>query len=668
MTADRPTNFFARQAAARKSCRRQMILFIGAVAVVVAVTTLVIRLVWYLFVGTQAYTLLNSGAAQSYRTRLAGFTFLDPAFFLFAAMAIVMIILAASLYKMQTLKKGGPAVAEMLGGRRVAPGTTDPDERRLVNVVEEMAIASGIPLPQIYVLDAERNINAFAAGLELSDAAVAVTRGALARLNRDELQGVIAHEFSHILNGDARLNMQLIGILFGIMFMGIVGQKILTQGRIALRMGIPIIVGGVCLIVIGYVGTFLGRLMQCAISRQKEYLADASAVQFTRNPLGLAGALKKIGGSAFGARIRLTDARQASHLFFGESHPDDLFSFLATHPPLALRIRLLDPSFDGHFVKTAEEQPAGPKPQYTTPFWGTTRQGAGLVPLPGSPLAAIIPALVVDRVGRPSPESIVQSRAVLTDLPADIRAAARTPLGAASLIYALVIGADRARQNQEAAALSRALVLEGKTEQVFALGALLAGLSNRLKLPLLELAMPSLAGLDGLQKRNFLVVLQSLINADGRMTLLELSCLWILEKHLNPNEELFRTITIFSFAQVGLDTVTLLGALASAGHPDDRAKAQAAFDAGLSRIPELACRKPVFLFNENPSYAGVSRVLTNLTSASFRIRETVIDASAHCAFADSTVTFEEGELLRVIALALQCPLPPFIELNPLAPA
>ncbi|MEE9934757.1 MAG: peptidase M48, partial [Deltaproteobacteria bacterium] len=147
MTADRPTNFFARQAAARKSCRRQMILFIGAVAVVVAVTTLVIRLVWYLFVGTQAYTLFNSGAAQGYRTRLAGFTFFDPPFFLFAAMVIVMIILAASLYKMQTLKKGGPAVAEMLGGRRVAPDTTDPDERRLVNVVEEMAIASGIPLP-----------------------------------------------------------------------------------------------------------------------------------------------------------------------------------------------------------------------------------------------------------------------------------------------------------------------------------------------------------------------------------------------------------------------------------------------------------------------------------------------------------------------------------------
>ncbi|MBP7341238.1 MAG: M48 family metallopeptidase [Smithellaceae bacterium] len=667
MTADRPTNFFARQAAARKSCRRQMILFIGAVAIVVVVTSLAIRLVWYLFVGTQAHTLFNAGAAQSYRARLAGFSFFDPAFFLFAGMVIVMIILAASLYKMHTLKKGGPAVAEMLGGRRVDPGATDPDERRLVNVVEEMAIASGIPLPRIYVLDAEHNINAFAAGLEFSDAAVAVTRGALVKLNRDELQGVIAHEFSHILNGDARLNMQLIGILFGVMFMGIVGRRILAQGRIALRLGVPIIVGGVCLLVIGYVGTFLGRLMQRAISRQKEYLADASAVQFTRNPLGLAGALKKIGGSAFGARIRLTEARQASHLFFGESHPNSLFSFLATHPPLVLRIRLLDPSFDGKFIKTTDDEPAGPKPQYTTPFWGTTRQGAGLAPPPGSPLLAAIPALVVDRVGRPTPENIVQSRAVLTDLPEDLHETARTPQGAASLVYALVIGADASRRSREEAALSRALVLEGKTERVFALGALLAGLSSRLKLPLLELAMPSLAGLDGLKKRNFLLVLQLLIDVDGRMTLPELSCLWILEKYLNPAEELFRTITKFSFAQVGLDTVTLLGSLASAGHPDDRVKAQAAFDAGLSRIPELCARRPAFPFKENASYADASRVLTNLTAASFKIKETVIDACAHCAFADSTVTFEEGELLRVIALALQCPLPPFIELSPIAP-
>ncbi len=171
------------------------------------------------------------------------------------------------------------------------------------------------------------------------------------KLNRDELQGVIGHEFSHILNGDSRLNVQLIGILFGILFLGIVGRKIISQGRLSVRLGLPVIAGGICLIVIGYMGTFLGRLMQCAVSRQKEFLADASSVQFTRNPLGLAGALKKIGGSAFGSRIQSPSARQASHLFFGESHPDEIFPFLATHPPLAERIRLLDPSFDGKFIK-----------------------------------------------------------------------------------------------------------------------------------------------------------------------------------------------------------------------------------------------------------------------------------------------------------------------------
>jgi len=286
MNTDRSTNFFARQARARKNGRRQLIAFFFAVAVIVLVTTLAIRLAWYLYVGTNAYTSFNAGEAHDYHQRLSTFTFFDPAFFIFMSMAIVIVILAASIYKMHTLKKGGGAVAEMLGASRIDSKTTDPAKRRLINVVEEMAIASGIPVPQVFVLDSEPNINAFAAGLELSDAAVTVTRGALTRLNRDELQGVVAHEFSHILNGDMRLNVQLIGILFGILFLGIAGQKFLSGGRVSLRAGLPAMAAGIFLVIIGQAGSFLGRLMQCAIARQQEFLADASAVQFTRNPPG----------------------------------------------------------------------------------------------------------------------------------------------------------------------------------------------------------------------------------------------------------------------------------------------------------------------------------------------------------------------------------------------
>ena len=663
MTANRSTNFFARQRDARKSCRNQLILFAMAVFIIVIVTTMAIRFAWYLYISTQAHTLINFEAAQRYQQKLSTFTFFDPAFFLFMAMLIVCFILAASLIKMNSLQKGGGAVAEMLGGRAIIAATTDPSEKRLINVVEEMAIASGIPVPQVYVLDAENNINAFAAGLEITDSAVAVTKGTLNKLNREELQGVIGHEFSHILNGDARLNMQLIGILFGIMFMGIIGRQILSKGRFSARMGLPVIAAGFCLMIIGSIGTFMGRLMQCAISRQKEFLADASAVQFTRNPMGLAGALKKIGGSTFGSQINSPGARQASHLFFSESHPHKLFAFLATHPPLAERIRLLDPSFDGNFPKM-EEDVSKAKAQYSTPFWGTSHAGKTLHVPAGSPLLAILPAEVVHHVGNPSKENIEQSRTFLDSIPEEIAETVKSPKGAASVIYALLMDHDAVLRSSQLPALDRAMVVRGQTDNILKIAGQLSGLQQNLRLPLIELAMPALKGLTSMEKRNFLLVLHSCINTDGCLSLFELSVLWILEKYLNPSEDLFRSVKIFSFSRVGLDIVVLLQALACTGHAADRAEAQEAFHAGIARIPELAAHKPVFTFEEIASYAKVNNALTRLIEASFKIRESVIDACAHCAFSDHEVTVEERELLRIIALALQCPLPPFVETSP----
>jgi Zn-dependent protease with chaperone function len=654
MTANRSTNFFARQQHARESCRNQMVLFVFAVLIIVLVTTLAIRFAWYLHISSHAYTSFNAATAQNYHQKLAAFTFFDPASFLFVAMAIVIVILTASVIKMNTLQKGGGAVAEMLGGRKIRAGTTEQAERRLINVVEEMAIASGIPVPQIYVLDSEHNINAFAAGLELTDAAVTVTKGALDKLTRDELQGVVAHEFSHILNGDMRLNVQLIGILYGILFLGIAGRKFLSGGRFSLRAGLPAMAAGLSLIIIGCIGSFLGRIMQCAITRQQELLADASAVQFTRNPLGLAGALKKIGGSAFGSSIHSAGARQASHLFFSESHPDELFPFLATHPPLVLRIRLLDPAFDGKFIPVKDERQT-PKPQYTA-------LSSLNIPV-NSPLLSSVAADVIDQVGNPTPAHLGEGQTLLTSIPPDIRQSIKTPAGAACVIYALLMSADDSRRDLQTTALNRALVLQGSADRIPRICTQLSGLKQEQRLPLIALAMPALSGLTSTEKRNFLLILHSLINADGKVSLFELSVQWVLNKYLNPSEELFRSITLFSYSQVGLDIVVLLRALASAGHPGDQAQAENAFQAGLARIPELAVRKPVFSF-ENASYARVNDALTHLGNASFKIKESVIDACAHCAFADKTIALEESELLRVIALALQCPLPPFLEATP----
>lgn len=652
MTPDNPTHFFARQERARRNCRHQLLVFTGAVLIIVFITTIALRFVWYLYLEIQSAAHMDPTQAQAYARKLSGFTLFDPASFLIVASAVVTVILAACLYKLQTLKQGGSAVAEMLGAKRVFPGETDEAKRRLLNVVEEMAIAACIPVPKVYVMASEYNINAFAAGLTLADAAVAVTQGALDKLTRDELQGVIAHEFSHILNGDMRLNVQLIGILYGILFLGLAGRKFLSGGRISFRAGIPAVIAGFCLTVIGYLGSFLGRIMQCAISRQQELLADASAVQFTRNPLGLAGALKKIGGAPFGSRIGAPEAGQASHLFFSESHPDALFNFLSTHPPLADRIRLLDPSFDGKYVAISDSRQT-PKPQYLFPY-----RSADLSIPPGSPLATASAAVVVEAVGRPKPNDIRQSQTLLNAIPEDIRRTVQSPQGAARVIYALLMHGDSPSQDLQRTALNRSLVVQTDATSITSLSQTLADLPQRLKLPLIELAIPALGELTGMEKRNFLLILQALINADGTVSLFELSVQWILETALNPPSNLFADVTKFSYSQVGLHIVVLLSALASAGSRGVPEKAQKAFLEGITAIPELAARKPVFSFEERPSYARLHRTLKELTSASFQIRKSVISACARCTFADHIVTDEERELLRVVALALQCPVPP----------
>src|SRR4051812_7989234 len=264
--------------------------------------------------------------------------------FLASTLGTLGIIGTGSFFKTLSLARGGRAVAELLDGRLGNPNSTDAQERKLLNIVEEMAIASGVPVPQVYVMDGEPGINAFAAGHSASDAAVSVTRGALTMLTRDELQGVIAHEFSHLLNGDMKLNLRLMGLIFGILCLTVIGRVLIrTSGK---KNPLPLL--GLALIIIGWVGVLFGRLIQAAVSREREFLADASAVQFTRNPSGLAGALKKIGGLAEGSQLQTNRAEEASHFFFANGLKSRFFGF-ATHPPLIERIKALDPSFDGKY-------------------------------------------------------------------------------------------------------------------------------------------------------------------------------------------------------------------------------------------------------------------------------------------------------------------------------
>ena len=282
----------------------------------------------------------------------------------------------------------------MLGGRLVNPAQPDPDERKLLNVVEEMAIASGIPVPQVYVLPEEKGINAFAAGHSTSDAVVAVTQGALRLLTRDELQGVIGHEFSHILNGDMRLNLRLMGLIFGILCLAVIGRVLLhVRGGGKDKNPLPLL--GLVLVLMGWVGVFFGRLIQAAVSRQREFLADASAVQFTRNPAGLAGALKKIGGLSYGSKLKNAHAGEASHMFFGNGMGGSFLGLMETHPPLAERILALEPDFDGEFPRTVLEVPRRSARQLRDP-----------APIPGHSNASRPPASVWDSRSVGDPERV----------------------------------------------------------------------------------------------------------------------------------------------------------------------------------------------------------------------------------------------------------------------
>ena len=326
-------NFFEQQAVARRTSARLVFLMAVAIAGIVLAVDAV---VW---VATQS-----------------------PELVLFATVSSVAVIALGSLYRIASLGGGGEPVAQQLGGTLVPENTTEPGLRRLRNVVEEIAIASGVPVPKVYVLEHEAGINAFAAGYSTSDAVIAVTRGALDRLNRDELQGVVAHEFSHILNGDMRLNIRLVGVLFGILMIGLIGRKILEHGRFGGRgknIG-AILVAALVAMLIGYVGLFFGRMIKAGVSRTREKLADASAVQFTRQTQGLSGALKKIGGLHDGSRLnQRSDAEEVSHMLFGDGVGfDQLFAgnLFATHPPLLERIRALEPGFNDDAMARLQAQ------------------------------------------------------------------------------------------------------------------------------------------------------------------------------------------------------------------------------------------------------------------------------------------------------------------------
>ncbi len=647
-------DFFERQDKARRNTRRLVVYFIAGVSLLIVSVYL-------------AALLIFTGIGSTQRHGRYGYVEADPELalwrpnlFLGAAIGTLAVIALGSLFKTFELARGGSAVATMMGGRLVNTNTNDPDERKLLNVVEEMAIASGVPVPQVYVMDDESGINAFAAGHTTSDAVVSVTLGAIKSLTRDELQGVIGHEFSHILNGDMRLNLRLMGLIFGILCLAVIGRILLQSRSRNSRDKNPLPLLGLALLVIGWVGVFFGHLIQAAVSRQREFLADASSVQFTRNPAGLVGALKKIGSSSCGSELEAAHAAEASHMFFGNGIGESWFHLMDTHPPLAERIRALDPNFDGNLtparVAAAEAAPALAPTSATRP---------PIVRLPGFPgrpaaLAGLAAQSVMPSVGNPTTAHLRYAEELRAAIPDSLQAAARQPLGACTLIYGLLLSdGEPARQKQLdelATATSPAIVQE--TARLYPE---VTPVATHAKLPLVDLALPALSQLSPAQFQQFRAAVQVLVQSDNQIDLFEYALQKIVLRHLEPQFSQARKAVIqyYSLKPLAPDCAVLLSALAYAGQ-DELGKVERAFQQGAEVLGQAAGVPIGLVPAAGCDLTQVDSALNRLSQAVPQIKKNVLAGCIQTVSADGLVQESEAELLRAIADTIDCPLPPLI--------
>ncbi|ACB73536.1 M48 family metalloprotease [Opitutus terrae] len=649
-------DFFEAQARAKKRTSRLVVLFILAVlgTILASYIAAVIGLRSAMEQREHRYD------RDGYLETVSSMPWWQPKLFFGVSSGVLAIVGIASLAKWSEFSAGGSAVAESVGGRRIAPQTTDLRERRLLNVVEEMAIASGLPVPAVYVLEDEPGINAFAAGLTTNDAVVAVTRGTLDKLNRDELQGVVGHEFSHILNGDMRLNLRLTALLFGILVLGLAGRGILWSMRYAAAgrsrrdknaggIVVVILFVGLALLIIGYVGYFFGRLIQAAVSRQREFLADASAVQFTRNPGGLTGALKKIGGYALGSKLQTSKAAAIGHFFFAQSFRSGFTGLWSTHPPLAERIKAIEPQFDGTMFTPPEKVDVEQE----------SFVSAGLHPAKPQPspakLEAFSAAAAIATIGALSAEQVSNAGTLLTAVPPRLREATRSVAEAPILLCGVLLDSDPAvRQQQRALVAQHAgpdalAALDQLTPDLRALGA-------EHKLPLVQLTLPTLRQLPPAELSAFLGTLDELVHADERVSPFEFALQKLLTRGLSlERSPKSAVVQFYSFRALSAEIATVLSALAHCAteNPDE---ARDAFATGAGQLKLL--EGPLSFVATSPDYAALDAALEKLAAASLPIKQRTLLACAHVVSANGSVSVAEAELLRAFAATLDCPMPP----------
>ncbi|MCK9489068.1 MAG: M48 family metallopeptidase [Xanthomonadales bacterium] len=658
------TNFFQRQREARAASRRLVVLFGVAVAGIVLA-------ICGVFLLAMSFT---GPSHQRQPASTADLIASHWAMLLTVAVVTLAIIAVTSAVRAAQLRQGGGVIARQLGGTPVPPDSRDLRHQRLRNVVEEMAIASGVPVPEIYVLEGEPGINAFAAGFSTSDAAVAVTRGALEQLNRDELQGVIAHEFSHVLNGDMRLNLRLIGWLAGITLLGILGRLLM---RVRGRNAGGVVMLGVAVVIIGAIGTFCARLIKAGISRRREYLADASAVQFTRQSRGIAGALKKIAGTAHGSRLGAADGEEVSHLLFGDGV--GYSRLFATHPPLVQRIAALEPGFtqadlapwlqrqsqaDTAPAATADSRSAASSTPGNLDF-GVPLPGLSGGALPAAVIIASLPASsasvqprqVVDQVAEPDSEDYLTAGLLHRHLPEALVDAAHDPDRAAHLLLGLLVSTGPETDAGQTALLGSELGVDEVTA-VAAYRQACTQLHPMQRLPLAQIAFAALRRLPQERVKSLSALVDRLIHADSRVSLFEYCLGFLMRQQIN---EALEPSARAPRQRLRLDAVAeeltlLLSLLARAGHAD-AAEARFAFAAGVNELGSGVAL----------SYRVAEDWPDRLDAALLRLdrlkpagKELLVAAMTRAVMHDGLLEVAESELLRTACAALHCPLPPLL--------
>lgn len=656
-------DFFAAQEFRRKKTKWLVFLYVVALLAIIAGIYVVIAI---------ALGVTNESVSSLF----------NPLLFVAVAVGTTLIIGLGSLSKIFELRSGGQAIAAQMGGTRVPASTTEYHERVLLNVVEEMALAAGVSVPPVYILNDEPGINAFAAGYSPADAVIGVNRGTVETLSRDELQGVIAHEFSHILNGDMRMNIRLIGILFGIQMLAITGYFLLrTMGTGSRRRSdgdnkgaAAILAIALAFLVFGSIGQFFARLIKASISRQREYLADASAVQFTRYPDGIGGALKMIGATSAGSEIQSGDKEQLSHMFFANCFKSNMVSLLATHPPLVPRIQKLDKNFTGDFAGYLSVRDRITKARQEQREREKQARESSLSPLgkmfPQEIMErfSIDPAFLLAAIGAPDAQDVQRSKSLIEGLPQSLLDAAHHPYSARCVAFAFLVSEDSSLRYEQMSLLRRN---EGDAtvETTTKLLEVAIELKMRARLPVMEMIQGSLSDLSPQQYNQFRQTVEQLVQLDRKTSLFEFIVRHHLLMHLDRRFELQKPTRI-KFTQtneLAREIELMLSAFTSASvtgsvleeaeEPDPQvvlasyrlAMQVAGFGDSADSTAEL----------KSWEVEQLETAMRSLQLASPEVKKQFLQAAAVLITYDHEITVTEAEFFRAVAESLDCPVPLF---------